>query len=937
MELDRRDLALKHAAIADPWRLELPAALLDDPESAAMTLAAPLRGLASDVRPSVALRMQAAQLDLKALDVQTVLTVQERHDIQVAATRLSADEALRGVISEILMGCVEARIQVAAALKRIPQARRRELLDHFLPELLGGDLKVESLNSPQQAWWDKERSFIEEASSFDRGALLSAAARLMRTLEDALPVLLRQRGSFPAIKDVRWVETPWGKVIIAAAGATRHDKDALLIIDLGGDDVYDRPVDRSDNEVSVIIDLGGDDVYRDHAQGAGVFAVDILLDAAGDDSYQAGDIAQGAGVFGVGVLWDLEGSDSYQARIFAQGAGFMGAGLLVDSTGADSYILGSAGQGLGAPAGHGMLLDAAGNDTYTAGGRKFDPRGWSEDYGDYHQGDVSESMAQGVGLGWRERGAGGIGTLADLSGNDVYVADYFAQGSGYWLGAGTLFDAQGNDRYLARRYAQGAGVHYAAGALLDDAGNDVYSSWAVSQGSGHDNALGVLSDESGNDSYVMDQNGFLGQAASNACGVGLLLDAAGKDQYAGNFGAGMGFSGWDQIRQAQGVALLLDSGGVEDFVITTVDKKPWKRRDIGLGSGLWQAVFAEESPRAPVRQEPGYSLERRQQESGHLQARYQALQRYQGRTRLSEQLALSGLWGGGDEWCRRAKRDLWDAATVARTQEFMSLLEPHDVFAFLNMFEVFVKLGPASVPEALASLQGLTDKSRSRVLYFLAQRRDPGAAPAFVERLKDGSASVRLQAARGLARLGDKAYVKKLDALRAGLEPYAAAKVKAWFLDNDKSDMLEVLFAMGLEAGSWETYFSGLPTDAPDARQAQAAADHLASRQDSFKAWVAQRREGAEASRLMTSALADVMSDTDRDVRRWALAGLAWAGDPQACAIALQRLDDADFMVRETAVRVLRDLGVKSCKGLKNAADGDIRSARLAQKAVLGI
>ena len=84
------------------------------------------------------------------------------------------------------------------------------------------------------------------------------------------------------------------------------------------------------------------------------------------------------------------------------------------------------------------------------------------------------SFAQGAAFGFRTRLAGGIGILRDDAGNDMYEAQMFAQGTGYYYGIGLAWDLAGDDQWRAVRYAQGNGVHEAVGVLRDEAGDDTY-------------------------------------------------------------------------------------------------------------------------------------------------------------------------------------------------------------------------------------------------------------------------------------------------------------------------------------------------------------------------------------------------------------------------------------------------------------------------------
>ncbi|HEU4395121.1 MAG TPA: hypothetical protein VFS92_06115, partial [Planctomycetota bacterium] len=118
-----------------------------------------------------------------------------------------------------------------------------------------------------------------------------------------------------------------------------------------------------------------------YCQGATAhFAVGILDDASGDDTYTATlNMAQGAGHdYAVGVLLDRRGNDRYDAPNLSLGSGNAdGVGLFVDAGGDDAYrslglTLGGASVATPADAPslrHGSLtlgifLDLGGTDTY---------------------------------------------------------------------------------------------------------------------------------------------------------------------------------------------------------------------------------------------------------------------------------------------------------------------------------------------------------------------------------------------------------------------------------------------------------------------------------------------------------------------------------------------------------------------------------------------
>ncbi len=284
-----------------------------------------------------------------------------------------------------------------------------------------------------------------------------------------------------------------GVVVIASAGADRHGPDPALIIDPGGDDVYER---------------------APPARGG----ISVIVDLAGNDRYGGFDLAHEAH----SALIDLAGNDRYVMDA-GLGAARGGVSLLLDFSGDDEYRVQARGQGYAAEGGLGVLWDRAGNDVYVAGG-----------FADVWGREAGVSYAQGAARGERNYDAGGIGILRDDEGDDRYEAQMFAQGMGYYFGIGLLWDRAGNDQYRAVRYAQGAGVHQAVGVLRDESGDDRYLLRAgTGQGVGHDMALGVLVDLLGEDRYEAQ---YLAQGNATANGVGLLADLAGRSVFSATAG-----------------------------------------------------------------------------------------------------------------------------------------------------------------------------------------------------------------------------------------------------------------------------------------------------------------------------------------------------------------------------------------------------------------
>jgi hypothetical protein len=430
--------------------------------------------------------------------------------------------------------------------------------------------------------------------------------------------------------------TPWGWLRIRGGGRDEVDgHDALLIVDLGGDDTYTGGVAASTatRPLGLLLDLGGNDTYRSDvpAQGAGLAGAGILLDVAGDDRYEAHHYAQGAGQFGLGLCADLAGNDTYLNHYSGQGCGYFGIGLLLDVAGRDEYTLWAEGQGLGGGGGGvGILADRGGDDRYTAVREHT-----VTDRPSYHSPelDVSVSNAQGCGMGRRGDGAdghswaGGLGALFDAGGDDVYLAGNWSMGTGYWFGIGLIHDAGGNDEYHGVTWSQGTGAHFCIGVAIDEDGDDLHLSEEnsrLSLGFGHDFTVGILLDVAGDDEYSVDASGLGGSINRS---VGMLVDLAGNDRYrtaeierpgltvnAENFRARSGVSTY--FADTTSLGLFLDIGGNDTYWgdlendshwLDPADSPNWIDRNfsVGVDRATGSADFTPIPVRPPSGVPPG--------------------------------------------------------------------------------------------------------------------------------------------------------------------------------------------------------------------------------------------------------------------------------------------------------------------------------------------
>lgn len=486
------------------------------------------------------------------------------------AERISViPEDARPILGRLVLNIVDAHRWAELAFRNVDAADRIAVA----AKLNLGEEQVDAL--------DYEPAVDDVARAWDEASLWYAGEKCVQALDDA-------RMALSGLTDVPafafdW-ETPWGWIRIRGSGADKIDgTNALLIVDLGGDDLYTGSVAASNGtrSIGLLLDLGGNDHYESTgpAQGAGMCGVGILLDAEGDDVYVAERYGQGVGQFGLGLCADLGGKDRYFVEYSGQGCGFFGIGLLLDADGDDAYKVHADGQGHGGVSGVGVLADRRGNDTYEA---VRDARVTKRP--SYHSPDehVSVSNSQGCAMGRRGDGgdghswAGGLGALLDSEGDDKYTSGNWSMGAGYWFGTGILHDGGGDDAYRGVIWTQGAGAHFCIGALVDEGGNDLHVAEANSNMSvafGHDFTIALLVNIAGDDVYDVQGNG-LGYSINRS--VAALIDVGGNDTYRGKMGNRPGFALFDErLRETEdrvtywtdtsSLGLFLDVGGTDTY------------------------------------------------------------------------------------------------------------------------------------------------------------------------------------------------------------------------------------------------------------------------------------------------------------------------------------------------------------------------------------
>lgn len=587
MALTREDLSFRtdYADQPDSFRIALVDRLLDRPLETEGYVA----GFADEVRSAASL-LELVAACARDLD----LAITPRTEVAAPAS-MEPKSAGPTAIDALLPAMSAAAFEIAAAFEGLTEEQRRFVALHAPSILDEEEFDPDKPIDDRDREAEKEEALADEllliAGLVDYDRIATAGALIARAVDAAVPLALddpmglrrarsefaieRTASSLLASGDVLSVfETDAGTVIIGGPGRTTYNGGAAVIIDIGGDDLYEGDVAAAmrDLPVAVVIDLSGNDIYRGdpHSLGAGFMGVGVLVDLEGDDAYAAGDFSLGSGLFGVGILEDREGNDSYFGDTCTEGSGAFGIGIQRDSGGNDMYNAALFSQAFGFVRGAGLLYDASGNDVYFAGGKYTDEIRYFDHY---------ISLSQGFGFGWRPDASGGVGMLVDGGGNDTYVSDIFGQGSSYWFAVGGLVDYGGNDNYVSYQYAQGAGTHITVAALIDCEGDDNYVSQGVSQGCGHDLAIGLLHDLAGSDNYTCRG---LSQAAGNANGIGILLDDSGDDAY--SVRDPNNTHGYGNLRRDYGsVGVFLDCSGSDTYSGRGANNTWWSGSDHGVG------------------------------------------------------------------------------------------------------------------------------------------------------------------------------------------------------------------------------------------------------------------------------------------------------------------------------------------------------------------
>ncbi len=265
---------------------------------------------------------------------------------------------------------------------------------HFYRSLAGYDIDTGGVSGDEREWTGSHTTFT--GLRVDLAATARALAAFLPVLEEGfLAELERECGETSSQAGVPGMEgevllhraTEYGDLIIGGPGPNSYlNTQAAVIVDLGGDDIYevDYDLDRLGRyPLSVVIDLRGDDVYSHRepvGPGAGVFGLGILLDQEGNDIYAQG-MGPERGRDRAGLLKDAPTSSQEMApdirvvdpeRVyggaepanldggFSYGAALFGIGLHIDRAGDDTYLVDKWALGAAHSPGLGLLTDEEG-------------------------------------------------------------------------------------------------------------------------------------------------------------------------------------------------------------------------------------------------------------------------------------------------------------------------------------------------------------------------------------------------------------------------------------------------------------------------------------------------------------------------------------------------------------------------------------------------
>jgi hypothetical protein len=231
----------------------------------------------------------------------------------------------------------------------------------------------------------------------DHERLRAATVALASAVDRALPVLKAHAVERSPLDSVLGVQPPLvdlaPALVMDPLGVDNlFNKDAVLMIDLGGNDVYDANAGGALIHRGLVGDPGS---CQHHAGGFSVgcenedsfesFTASLLIDVLGDDQYgvykppRSGSrdaicgpepiirrvVTYGSGSGGIGMLVDVAGDDAFHGKTLSMGHGHLaGVGAFFDLGGTDHFQAVRSSMGSAILQGSGYFLSAGGDDLY---------------------------------------------------------------------------------------------------------------------------------------------------------------------------------------------------------------------------------------------------------------------------------------------------------------------------------------------------------------------------------------------------------------------------------------------------------------------------------------------------------------------------------------------------------------------------------------------
>jgi hypothetical protein len=539
-----KDMEYERRPFSDRYRLPLVNLSIDKPIDAADKLMALHQ---SGGAKSLAALIKAARTQGLS-DPSSLTIVNAPHNPDPAIQTLP--QPLRAPVQKLVDSLNDANSIIRKALSKLTEDEKRYLIE---------SLPLYANEEPSIPFGFKTRSSYDTKSilalvdKVDLVAIRAAAEMLADSAEAIRPQLDAAARLVKQPIDLK-LRINGLRVDVSGVENNLHmSKDAILTLDLGGNDIYRGRCGAGIGYASLMVDLGGNDIFEatDLNLGAAVLGVGLAYDFGGTDIFRTHSLCLGAGLVGVGGFLHEGGNDSYDSVSLAQGFGEFGIGIMIDTDGRDRYDGNLNVQGSARTGGVGWLADRAGDDVYQAGGLILNSPLFEK---------VHYSNAQGYASGYREDTggtSGGIGLLTDLGGHDNYIGETYCQAASYWFSIGSLYDAGGNDSYLAYHYAQASAMHMTAAYLFDLSGDDAYTcKLGACHSIGHDYGVSFLLDRTGMDLYAAHDSR---PAVGNANGLAIFVDDEGDDRYFGPPAAGLGGRGSGSL------AIFCDLGGTDSY------------------------------------------------------------------------------------------------------------------------------------------------------------------------------------------------------------------------------------------------------------------------------------------------------------------------------------------------------------------------------------